>query len=244
MRRSHPRLLLASICIFLISTIVADAQVAPDDNYQLPLIDPYILSHRNDQFQILWCDVGHNYGGSIVVDHVEQLAVSGKNIVGIAKAGNFIFNTQHEGEAPQVFSTYQKWQDGLAAAGIPVNIQLNTPDSLATNVPDRILRPWNYRVMKGRFGQSDDTWSLIVQLLGFALTFLLGCLNPKKFLRGDAVLIGLAVNIIGQDIIAGGGAGEFVGYIGLPLMCCIAGYFGSQARKIINPARSQNVTTA
>ncbi len=115
---------------------------------------------------------------------------------------------------------------------------MKAPDALAVGVSEQVLRPWKYRVGGGRFGISDDVLSLVVQLLGFALAFVLGLMWPRgKSPMAAAVVLGLIVNVVAQILIAGGGPGAFVGFFVLPLLCMLAAALGKWLRALTSSGR-------
>jgi hypothetical protein len=94
-----------------------------------------------------------------VLAQVEEIAVAGALITGKANNQYFLLNTAQPDAEPEMFATAEQWNSALKANGVTPPIQLSTLDALAANMPDHVLRPWEFRIMKNRFGLSDYEWS-------------------------------------------------------------------------------------
>jgi hypothetical protein len=208
------------------------------DSYRIPLVDPYIIYSRDRTFPPSPEDGAFQLGQanpisrstglsfSRLVPRVEQVAVQGNLIFGISADGYFILEASRPGEQAQTFASREAWETALGGFGI-ANPALQTPDALASALPDPVLRPRKYRYLGGRFGISDDMLALIIQLLGFAIAFVVGLAGTSRSaLTPAAIVIGLAANVVGGIIIAGGGPGAFVGFVAIPLICIVAAFLG------------------
>ena len=101
-------------------------------------------------------------------------------------------------------------------------------------MPDHVLRPWEFRIMRNLFGLSDDDWAGAVILAGLILSFIIGLLILRPQVRTPLVVIlAIFVNIVAQIFIAGGGPSAFVGFFILPLVFVLVSKFGSMVRKLI-----------
>ena len=126
----------------------------------------------------------------------------------------------------------------LSNVGIGDPTALKEPDALAAGVSDPVLRPWKYRIAGARFGISDDMLSLMVQLFGFALAFVVGLASPRgKSPIAVAVVLGLIINVVAQIFIAGRGPGAAVGFIAFPLYCILAAGLGKGLRLLTSRGR-------
>lgn len=208
------------------------------DGYRLPLVGHYAILREAESFVRTYSR--HRYelvestgesSSSGILPGIQEVAVAGTFIIGKTDKAYFLLNAQVPYSKPQIFSSPEEWQAALAAVGIPADIQLRNPDTMAARLPDRILRPWKYRMMKGLLGYPDDIWSFIVQLVGFAIAFLVGLL--RRSLRSPfraAIVLGILVNILAQILIAGGGPGAFVGFFLFPVLCYLAILIGKMVR--------------
>jgi hypothetical protein len=235
-------LLLVLVVVLPTTAIAADLSTGA---YRLPLVEPYAI-YRPDEtlgasedrgtYQLVRYEPrtqGGGYSLSTLVRRVELVAVHERVMFGKSKDGFFILDAREPDPEPTTFSAREPWQVALRERGVADPDVLKTPDALASGLPDEVLRPWDYRVMGGRFGISDDVWSLIVQLLGFVIAFVVGlACAPRKSPMVAAVVLGLIVNVVAQILIAGGGPGAFVGFVALPLICMLAAALGKGIRAI------------
>jgi hypothetical protein len=238
----------------LILPLTAVAGDLGTDAYRLPLIDPYAIystdkamgvSSDRDLYQlveVMPSSPGVGLSTQTLVPKVESVAVHDLIIFGKASDGFYILDTGQSHPQPQLVSTREEWEAALRNFGISDPNVVKAPDALAVGVSEQVLRPWKYRVGGGRFGISDDTLSLIIQLLGFALAFVVGLASPgNKSPMAVAILLGLVVNVVAQIVIAGGGPGALVGFVALPLLCMLAAVLGKGLRSLTpsrRPARA------
>lgn len=95
-----------------------------------------------------------------------------------------------------------------------------------------------YRMMRGLWGLSDQYWSLVIQLAGLVMMFAAGMRVPNRIRRIVlASLSGLAVDIIAQLLIAGGGPEVYVGFVVFPILFSAAAELGRLASFLIGRAR-------
>jgi len=80
--------------------------------------------------------------------------------------------------------------------------------------------------MGGLLGLSGNAWSLVIQLMAFAIVFLIGLLGFRGSLLIVALALGVPANVIGQIVFAGGGPSACVGFVGIPLWCLASGWAG------------------
>src|SRR5262249_54958051 len=111
-------------------------------------------------------------------------------------------------------------------------VQLVHPDVLAAGVSEQILRPWKFRMMREWLGISDDHWSLIMQIAGFVIAFIMGFRSRRRSPLAAAAFLGFVINMIAQIFIAGGGPGAFVGFAALPLLCILSACLGMYCRSL------------
>jgi hypothetical protein len=223
---------------------------ANDDRYFLPLLGKYGIYRADPGFdpddrgthqlveRISQRQAG--FSSNTIVKQVKQFAVHQKWIVGTTEAGFFIFDADpaNDWAEAETFNTIEDWHRAMERAGIPPNLTMLDPDQEAAKVSDQTLRPWNYRMVGGALGWSDDFWSLVVQTAGFAISVLIGLLAPRELrLLVPAVAMGLAIDVIGMIVIAGGGPGACVGLVAFPLYCWLAMGIGRLFRRGIGAAR-------
>lgn len=214
--------------------------VLADDvsDYQLPLLGRYAIHYDS-----MWKTAQQagpyrlindlDLSGRTIVPDVKKIAVCGQVIAGEESTGYFLLNPDASNK-PEYFQTMQQLQSALAALGITENIQLTEPDILAAKVPNQILRPWEYRMMRNLLGLSDGIWSVIVQLTGLCIAFLVGITSRNRGIRsGPLIGLGIVVNIVAMIVIGRGGGGALVGFLFFPLIYCIAAAIGKVIRMIV-----------
>jgi hypothetical protein len=216
--------------------------------YRLPLVEPYVVYRRETVagsregrgvYELVQASArqGVGFSGSKVVPDLESVAVHDRVSFGKSKDGFFLLDARRPDAEAETFDQREPWRAALREVGVTDVDVLKTPDVLAASLPDAVLRPWKYRVMRNRFGMSDDRWSLVVQVLGFIAAFLLGLAwTPGRSPTLAAVALGVAVNVVAQIVIAGGGPGAFVGFVALPLFCVVAATVGKAVRAVVAPA--------
>jgi hypothetical protein len=211
--------------------------------YRLPLVDPFAIYRSNKALrdfadrgayqivEVIPSSPGAGLSTQILVPKVESVAVQDRVIFGKAADGFFIFDTRQSNPQPQMVSTRDAWESALRKSGILDPNAAKPPDELTVGVSDYVLRPWKYRVAGGRFGITDDLLSLLVQLLGFAVAFIVGRAWPRdRSPMPAAFVLGLIVNFVALILIAGGGPGAFAGLVALPLLCMFAAALGKTCR--------------
>jgi hypothetical protein len=157
-----------------------------------------------------------------MLQNIQRVAVLGPVIVGQYAKGYFLLDSRTDPLHPQEFPHRKQWQAALKHAGLPADPQLSNPDALVAGFADQTLRPWKYKVMGGRLRLSDVTWSLIVQIGGFAIAFVLGLMLPYVSLSCLlAILLGVVVNIIAMIYLGEGRGAAFVGFVIFPLYYCL-----------------------
>ncbi len=96
--------------------------------------------------------------------------------------------------------------------------------------------------MGNALGRSDDEWSVIVQISGLAIAFIVGFLGrPGRPLMPTALALGILVNIVAQMFLGGGGGSAFAGFIIYPLFYYLAAVVGRAVRwlgSFIRPAKT------
>jgi hypothetical protein len=250
--------LLTPAFLFVVAVAVTGASAAAsagtdDDAYRLPLVGPYAIyrpiapltpregTRPSQLIKSSAPDGPNGWSMTTLLGDVENVAVERNLIFGRSKDGFFVLDGGVAEGKPTMFDSPEAWRATLAGAGIsdPASL-LRTPDALAASVPVQALRPWNYRAMRNRLGLSDDAWSLLVQGLGALLALLLGLFWTTERRRpiGEAVVLGLVVNVVAQIVIAGGGPGAFVGFVGLPLMYMLATALGTGLRGVVRAVLS------
>jgi hypothetical protein len=220
------------------------------DAYRLPLVDPFAI-YRSDKalgvsadrglyqlVEVVPSSPGVGLSTHQIVPKVESIAVQDRVIFGKAADGFFIFDARQSDAQPQVLKTHGEWEAALSKFGVTNPNVVKAPDDLAAAVSDQILRPWKYRVAGARLGISDDVLSLVVQLLGFAIAFVVGLVWPRnKSPMAAAVVLGLLVNVVVQILNAGGGPGALAGFVALPLLCMLAAALGKGLRALTSSGR-------
>jgi hypothetical protein len=188
-------------------------------------------------YRLVEVNAGASGGGlstTLVVPAVEEVAVVGRVISGRAKGGYFVLEADRAGAKPELLGTREAWERALGGGGVSGAVRLEPPDALAGRVPGRVLRPWRYRVMGGKLGLPDDTWSLAVQVAGLVTAFFMGLVGGRRrWSVSAAVVLGLGVNVVAQIIIAGGGPGAFVGFVFLPVLFVVAARLGRGVRWVV-----------
>jgi hypothetical protein len=236
------------ILLFLTLMLPASARAAElgSEAYRLPLIEPYAI-YRSDKnlgvstkrgpyqlVEVMPSGPGVGLSTRILVPKVKLVADRDGVIFGKAADGFFILDTHQSDPQPQVVSARGEWEAALRRLGISDPNVVEVPDEIAVGIPERVLRPWKYRALGGGLGISDDAFSLIVELLGLVLAFILGVLWPRgKSPMAAAAVLGLVVNVVAQILIAGGGPGAFVGFVAVPLLCMLAAVLGKGLRTIL-----------
>jgi hypothetical protein len=163
---------------------------------------------------------------------VEEVAVAGTLITGKARGQFFLLDTAQVNPKPDFFSTNAGWTNALKTSGASPPTQLATPDSIAAKLSTNTLRPWQFRIMGGRLGLSDEGWSLAVQVCGLLLAFIFGLLFSRRSARlPAAIALGILINIVAQIFLAGGGPGAFVGFLFLPFVFALMAAFGTLVRR-------------
>ena len=76
------------------------------------------------------------------------------------------------------------------------------------------------------FGISGEACSLLTQLLAMGICFLIGLAGFRGSLFLVALIFGIAANVLGQIVFAGGGPGACVGFVAIPLMCLLSAWMG------------------
>lgn len=239
----QPRRMLALI----LSTLVVPATTMAADlgagAYRLPLVEPFAI-YRSDKalrvspdrglyqlVEVMPSSPGVGLSTRLMIPKVESVAVQDRIIFGKAADGFFVVDTHQPDPQPQVLRSRDEWEAALSNVGVGDPNALKEPDALAAGVSDPVLRPWKYRIARARLGISDDTLSLMVQLLGFALAFVVGLVSPQgKSPMAVAVVLGLIINVVAQIFIAGGGPGAAVGFVAFPLYCILAAALGKGLR--------------
>lgn len=229
---------------------IASASDSDIDGYQLPLVDSFAINRfesgssvatENGLFQLVrMTSSGRSRSTETLVPKVESVAVQDLVIVGKAAGGYFILDTRSKAAQPEVLTSREGWEAELQRLGVGDAIQLKNPDDLALAVPDTVLRPWHYRILGPRLGVSDDILSLAVQLLGFAIAFVVGLAqSPGKAAMPFAIVLGVIVNVVAMILIADGGPGAFVGFFVFPLICALAAGLGKGLRSLASRLRSK-----
>lgn len=238
------RLALHQVLVLLFAGLAFGQATMPaelfQEGYRLPLAGNYAILRKGESFVRAFgyqrydlVEIIGEASSSGVLPGIQEVAVAGTFIVGKTDKTYFLLNAQAPYPKPRIFNSPEEWQTALAATGIPADIQLRDPDAMAAGLPNRILRPWDYSMMRGLLGYSDDVWSFIVQVGGLAIAFLLGLLRRSLRLpfRAAAVL-GVLVNILAQIFIGGGGPGAFGGFFVLPIAYYLAMLIGKTIRWI------------
>jgi hypothetical protein len=242
--------------LVMITALAGAARAAQPDlgeeNYQLPLVGRYGVC-RGDARSTPSGDSGMYqlaedsspadrayWSWSTVIPKLEQVAVSGPVIVGKAGHGYFVFDTRQPDPTPRFFDSPESWRPTLRAMGLPGDLQLANPDALAATRPGMVLRPWNYRIVHGLLGYSDEEWSAIVQLVGLAIAFLIGLGWPRGSPAAAAAVLGVVVNIVAHLFIAGGGPGVVLGLLFLPFLYCAAAILGRGCYRLAARRRAQS----
>jgi hypothetical protein len=241
------------LTFILLPLIVATTAMAGDlgtDAYRLPLVDPFAI-YRSDKalgvsaerglyqlVEVMPSSPGVGLSTHQIVPKVESVAVQDRVIFGKTADGFFIFDSRQSDAQPQVLKRRGEWEAALSKLGVTNPDVLKAPDDLAAAVSDQVLRPWKYRVAGARLGISDGVLSLVVQLMGFAIAFVVGLVWPReKSPMPAAIVLGLSVNGVAQILIAGGGPGAFVGFVALPLLCMLAAAVGKGLRALTSSGR-------
>jgi hypothetical protein len=209
----------------------------PADRYVVPLVGPYAVyaggrsqeQERDGVFRLVeWSPGSSSYSSTTVEPDVRRIAVRKNIIAGESAKGHFILDVTRVPSAVEHFDSLPAWLAALGDANVSLaDADLVAPSVLAANMSDAALRPWRYRLLGGALGLSDDMWSLVLQIVGFCIAFLIGLLrNPLRSFGLTVVVLGLVTNVIAQIFIAGGGPGAFVGFFVIPLYCWIAAWLG------------------
>ena len=214
------------------------------ERYIVPLVKDFAIQRadlelrHNDYnlFQLVQSNGLSSWGEPI--PSVTTVAVHGELILGETTDSFFVFDTAVSEPTPQFYKTRESWQARLIALGIPKSISLSTPDTLAAGLPNRTLRPWEYRVMHGWLGQSDDDWEGITIISGWFVAFVVGWyLKKRRSILLISILIGSFTNIFGRIIIGGEGPAAGVGFFLEPVVCCVTMAFGRGIRTAFGPRR-------
>jgi hypothetical protein len=125
-----------------------------------------------------------------------------------------------------LFKSEQQFIIALKMANVPRS-PLQSPAAMARGLPQQAIRPWAFRVMKGRFGLADPCWARLFEDAGFLIAIICGLAIPfgHKFkvtatsmilVSGFAIIIALIVNYFANDCIFDGGADDYLGLLTLP----------------------------
>jgi hypothetical protein len=213
----------------------------PPEPYVAPLVGPFALSRSyrrpdadGSHISVVRKLAPDSNGHEIIVEHIEEVAVYGANIVGRCRAGYFVLNTLSDPEGrptPAYFATAAEWRNTLAVANVPQDVKLQSPDAIAAGLPDRTIHPWDYRTMGGMLGWSDGWWSFVAQLFGYFLVFLIGLCRKGGSLVMPSIVVGwFFVDGIAYTLIGGGGPGMLFGLFLFPIVCGVAGLLGRGVR--------------
>lgn len=87
--------------------------------------------------------------------------------------------------------------------------------------------------MHGLFGFPDDLWSIIVQAFGVVIALLIGIrVQKRQSAMMAAIVLGIAIDIVGLMVIAGEGGSAFVGLAGFPIFFCLIALVGRGIRQL------------
>lgn len=237
------RTLIAACCFTLAAyaLIAASRSLDPPELklYRLPLVGQYSIYRTDLRIPMTGTDThylsrqGQFPNGRrhdhLIVSGLKQYAMHNQMIVGTTERQFFIFDTSTQDLFPdaQTYRDAAAWQNALRNAGIPTDITLKDPDTEAAQLPDNVIRAYDYTVLKGLLGRSDSTWSVIIQFQGLCLCFIIGLFAPLRIsLFGPSVLIGLLINFIAQVALVDLEPAAFVGCVGLPIVYLIAAHLG------------------
>lgn len=226
----------------LAASITATARAEGDyDRYQVPLLPGFVVYVGHDgQGKVGDLSPGPNWGMGIHADQVKRVAVAGKLIVGDSGKGFFIYDTTSPASDAHYYATDVEWKAALADHRVNVIPPLSEPKALMAGVPDRALRPWNYRTMRGALGWTDDDWAAIVVFAGLGLSFIIGLRSTERGSPGVAAfLLALLLVFVGPICIAGGGPPAGAGLIMWPIVYPLVARMGRAFRR--KPRRSDVV---
>ena len=216
---------------------------AGDEGYLLPLLDRYSIHHEHDgRLELVEERARSGFGSvgsGVVLEDVRQVAVRDRVVFGTTADGYFILDASNERPEPAVYDAREQWEAALSGLGLNAE-GLANPSALAAATPEQVLRPWKFRMMKGRLGLSDGNWSAVIQLAGLVIAFLMGFHRKREGAQiAAAVMLGLAVTVAAQVVIAGGGPGAFGGFIALPVIYVVGTAGGKTAGNAFRRFRSQ-----
>lgn len=219
---------------------VGGTSIDDGEMYALPLVNGYFIlrqdyiasNNERPVFSLVESDSspGGGYSSTELVPAVETVAVAGNAIFGKAKHGYYVLNASTHHSQPQKELSAEQFNKMLTDAGIAPSTPLVFPDVLAAKLSEFAIRPWNFRVMGGRFGLSDGLWSLTIQIAGLAVAFLIGLAFDRSIVV-IGVAIGVFVNIVGQMLIAGEGPALLPGFVLFPIIYIGVGKLGGLIRR-------------
>lgn len=209
----------------------------PSDPYLLPLIPPYVVSKLSPTKVrlIARSSEASSYGGQILVEDVREVGTAKSFIVGRTATSFFLLDTAAGEPKPQLFRSEAEWSVALKALHLGDPVTLSDPDTLVAHMPDPIVRPWNYDVMKNSLGLSDSAWSLLTQATGLVVAFAWGLLRRpgRTGLMAQAVVIGWVTAFVALMLLAGEGPGLAIGLIVFPVLSAIAIASGRGLRRLL-----------
>jgi len=171
----------------------------------------------------------------LVVPHVQRYLLYGETIAGEAQGRYWLVDTAgrlETGRNPKFFASASIWRRSLWGRGVPVNVELLSPDQVADSLSAPQTHPWRYRVMHNLLGLDDNLWGFLVIAGGFLASFLLGLVVSPEWYHGPlSVTLGVCTALIGGFVIQGGGAGPRVGMLLWPLLCRMLLALGRTGRR-------------
>ena len=153
---------------------------------------------------------GHSFSEQF--KEVRRVAVVKSFVVGETVGGFFIVDSAaREYVEPKLIESRDAWQQALVSAGLPRDIALIEPDTLAAHLPNSILRSSRMRVMRGALSLTDQEWEGVLIIGSWLFMLLFGTFAAKRFIVPMAVVAGLFsigfarlfLGDAGPDLIAG-----------------------------------------
>ena len=219
MRRMLPDVLCCIVCCSLGQNLfgVEKAEVLGIDDITacVALTKDYDLCSKKDGSQWVLASRTGEYGGWLVRHgHITLVSVSGEHVVAQSGDDMYILARPSEpfGKSEQilVFNSRDDVMAAIHAIGIVPPLDLLSPTAIAKSKPEKELRFWRYRYLKGLAGFDDEKWAMISIDFAIIISFLLGTgLADGQLAFAIACIIGAVSGWVGDTLIYEGG-GRFL----------------------------------
>lgn len=221
---------IAAVVLLAMGAVQNSREQLLETGYKIPLPGGYVLVRGSTDSPDPYsspCLVDAT--GAIVLEHVSKIATAGVRLVGISGGSYFLCDTSAPSVPPTLFTTEAKWKTAIESlAGSPVT--LSDPDTIAASLPDRIVRPFRFRVMGAGLGLDDEQWALIIDGIGALAMLFVGFVGaPLRTRLTCSVVLGVGIGLFAGLIVGDGGTEA----IGAPVFLTLVYYAFSLLAHIV-----------